>query len=516
MSGPKRKPLAGRSGGSADQPSRDRRDAQAAARTPLAFPLRVNAKGELEIVFHSQGAIGIDPSRGAHIIVHPPLKLVPGSPYGVSIEIDDTLSVLDQRLSSSPSTTNVRDGQSSLDITLARLQATKQSRVEKDQPDGYAGLDSSGLVPLAELPAIPASTVCGFPVLLPEDGADGEPGPPGPAGADGAAGSAGATGAQGPTGPALFMLGEAQDGEPGPPGRDGAAGAAGANGATGAQGPIGPPIFMLQEGDPGEQGNPGAQGNPGVTGAQGPTGPAIFLLGDYVEGEPGNPGSQGNPGTTGAQGPAGPAVFLLAEDGEQGLPGPQGARGYPGSSYMGFMHDGSLYAAKRILSCLTCVGLAAFTSTTANRFYVVAGEAPDDTPSPSITKLGVEVTTAVAASTIYLHAYSNVNGYPARFLGTASVSSAATGIVEASIGLRLQAGQKFFVAMACDAAGVIVRGVSVNAQPAVYGRDVAGSTAHISYLYFDGTAASPTDPFSSPTGSVAGVAIPAVHAIWSN
>lgn len=416
--------------------------------------------------------------------------------------------------------------------------AVKQDVAQRGVSSGYASLDGSGKVPLSELPTTSFASP-GQGLLPPEDGAEGPMGPPGAPGATGAAGVQGATGPQGIQGddgpeglpgipgssgatgstgsqgvPGIPGLqGEdGADGAQGPPGIQGVTGATGSTGSTGAQGNAGAAIFMASEQGPdGEQGNPGAQGNPGVTGAQGPLGPAVFLLNETTDGD------QGPPGPQGAQGPQGQGltIYMPGEDGEQGPQGAPGTPGSPGSDYMGFFHDGSLYTSRRVLSCLTDVGLASFGALTANRFYIVAGEAPDDIPSPLLSQIGVEITTAIAASTLYLHVYSNKNGYPDKYLGTYSAVSTATGFLEGNIKIRMTAGQKFFVCIVDDTGLVVVRGVSVNAQPAMYGRDAAGSTAHISYLYVDGVAAVAPSILGAPTGQVTGAAIPAIHAIWS-
>lgn len=107
-----------------------------------------------------------------------------------------------------------------------------------------AGLDVSGLNPLAQLQAAVAN------LLDAASDATGPEGPEGPAG---------------PTGPTGPM---------GPPGADGATGATGAAGSDGAPGAAGPSGAVGATGSTGTTGPAGPAGPAGASGATGPTGPA--------------------------------------------------------------------------------------------------------------------------------------------------------------------------------------------------------------------------------------------------
>lgn len=185
------------------------------------------------------------------------------------------------------------------------------------------------------------------------------------------------------------------------------------------------------------------------------------------------------------------------------------------SGYQGFLHDGSIYTSRRLFNCETCVGLAAFGTMTQDRWYIIPAVAPDEIDVPTLTGLGVEITTA-AAGFLYIAVWSSSNGYPDAYLaGTAKINSGSTGFGEdTGVSQAFTPGQKIWVGVACDAAGVAIRGVSVNAQAACLGRGAAGATNHLGGFYYDGAADTPPDPFPAPTGQLVGVATPAIHGFW--
>lgn len=150
----RRKPLIGRSGGSSSLPPRDRRDSQAAAQgESFEFPLRTLKNGKVGLQRSEIGALGVDPSRGIFVIVHPPLMLSKGSPFGITLPLEKaTMVVVNGRLAARLSAEQIAAIGGTVADELERLRLNKENKIEKGAADGYAPLDSSGLVPTANLP----------------------------------------------------------------------------------------------------------------------------------------------------------------------------------------------------------------------------------------------------------------------------------------------------------------------------------------------------------------------------
>lgn len=186
------------------------------------------------------------------------------------------------------------------------------------------------------------------------------------------------------------------------------------------------------------------------------------------------------------------------------------------SGYQGFLHDGSIYTSRRLFNCETNVGLASFGTMTQDRWYIVPGVVPDEIDAPTLVGLGFEVTTG-AAGFGYMAVWTSTNGYAdAVLVNTLKLDVSAAGFAEdTGLGLALLPGQKVWVGVAVDVAGVVCRGVSVNAQAACLSRGAAGATNHVGGFYYDGTAGAGPDPFPAPTGSMTGIAVPAIHGMWS-
>lgn len=214
-------------------------------------------------------------------------------------------------------------------------------------------------------------------------------------------GEAGPQGEVGPPGP---------QGDTGPQGGQGPQGVPGPKGDTGAQGP---------KGDPGDQGPQGLQGIQGVPGSQG------------------DPGPQGAPGLQGVQGP----------QGEQGLQGGQGVQGATGPAGPASSHAFVSLAAGAYVSPLLVAGAITTIAGAALRCDFIPF-----IPGRTITvdRIGVEVTTLLAASTALVGIYSDSAGSPgARLSGGASaLDCSSIGLKEETVAITLQAGVVYWLAIA--------------------------------------------------------------------
>tara|TARA_R110000851_G_scaffold8263_1_gene31852 strand:- start:619 stop:2724 length:2106 start_codon:yes stop_codon:yes gene_type:complete len=172
--------------------------------------------------------------------------------------------------------------------------------------NGLALLDSSGLVPLVNVPP----------------GSKGETGNDGPQGAQGVVGNTGLQGIQGLSGLKGDIGFQGETGPQGNVGANGSSGLDGSQGESGADGSNGANSVVA--------GPQGAQGIQGITGSQGPAGENGFTGGQGLAGAQGSQGNagadstvQGPTGSTGSQG-------IQGETGPQGIQGPAGADGSGG------------------------------------------------------------------------------------------------------------------------------------------------------------------------------------------
>ncbi len=190
------------------------------------------------------------------------------------------------------------------------------------------------------------------------------------------------------------------------------------------------------------------------------------------------------------------------------------------SGYDGFLHDGTIYTARRLANTQTTVALGNFGVMTANRVYAIPCVAPSEVANPQLVGLGCEITGAGGSGFLYLYAYSNSNAYPdAMLVNTAKQAVTGTGIVEDTsfIAVSMTRGQLFWVLVSTDGSGPAptLRGISTNAQSSALGRGASGTTTHQGGFYVDEAAAVPSDPWAQPPTAVMTSSIPAVHCIWS-
>lgn len=188
------------------------------------------------------------------------------------------------------------------------------------------------------------------------------------------------------------------------------------------------------------------------------------------------------------------------------------------SGYEGFLHDGTIYDARRLANCVTTVALGNFGVMTANRTYAIPCVAPSEVETPVLKGLGVEITVAGGSGFIYLYAYTNSNGYPAsQIVSAAKLSALVTGYVEdTAMAVNMTRGQLFWVHVNTDSAGpaATLRGVTTNAQSTALGRGAAGATTHQGGFYVDEVAGA-SDPWTQPpTAVMTGIVIPAIHCFW--
>lgn len=326
----------------------------------------------------------------------------------------------------------------------------------------------------------------------------GEPGRDGNDGVDGKDGRDGAKGDVGSKGP------PGKDGRDGKDGKDGAKGENGDKGDIGPRGLKGPPgkdgedgvgvesarinprgelIVTLTNGETvnagiargrdgismgggggggsgsggvGQKGDPGASAYEvsvvnGFTGTQsewlaslvGPVGPA------GADGADGAQGPQGIKGDTGATGPKG-------DTGDQGPQGIQGIQGVPGvfSASLIVPAPSGAY----ISNVITAAALITVTGTAGRCWLTPFISARNVT----VARLGMEVTTLLAASTSKVAVYSDVNGIPTALLagGVTSLDNSTIGLKEETVSFTFQAGVVYWIAIATSSTQV-VRGAAV-------------------------------------------------------
>ena len=256
----------------------------------------------------------------------------------------------------------------------------------------------------------------------------------GPRGEAGPQGEAGPPGPQGETGP---------QGLPGPQGDRGLQGIQGIQGERGLQGEQGP------QGVPGPKGDTGAQGPKGDPGDQGPQG----LQGiQGIPGMQGEPGPQGVPGLQGIQGP----------QGNQGLQGPQGEQGATGAAWPAGPASSHAFVSLAAGAYVSPVLLAGAITTIAGA--ALRCDFVPFIPGRTITidRIGVEVTTLLAASTALVGIYSDSAGSPgARLVGGASaLDCGSIGLKEEAVAITLQAGVVYWLAIATSSTQTL-RGAGV-------------------------------------------------------
>lgn len=115
------------------------------------LPIKRERDGTVSLILSSTGPLAIDPERGLYLRVAAPLKVQSHSPFALSIESVETDHAGNQVLVITASQVKDSSG-TDLQTVINRLQINKENKIEKGVANGYASLDSSGLVPLSEIP----------------------------------------------------------------------------------------------------------------------------------------------------------------------------------------------------------------------------------------------------------------------------------------------------------------------------------------------------------------------------
>jgi len=132
---------------------RNRRDSQGAQTDiELEAPLYVTNQGRIAI--EVSGALEVGPDGKLFVRAANGLTVAPGSPLTLQLKIaDDSLELTSGGVQARPSTSQIRvshgAGLESKSLTEA-LGFEVEKLANKDTSNGYAGLDSSGLVPVSK------------------------------------------------------------------------------------------------------------------------------------------------------------------------------------------------------------------------------------------------------------------------------------------------------------------------------------------------------------------------------
>lgn len=174
------------------------------------------------------------------------------------------------------------------------------------------------------------------------------------------------------------------------------------------------------------------------------------------------------------------------------------------------LHDGSAYDQRIFAMCKTNVNMANFTPD-AGRFYAMLVEVPEG--ASSITELGIEGVSGSDNAAVYVH--SNDSGLPLTQLyqtGDLGPSGAAF-FAEGSLSIDVSAESFVWLTVVVRSGTVTLKGPTVNAQPHYFGKGAVG-TASQSCPYYDGAYGDDISTFPTITGMYTGT-LPGAYAIFA-
>lgn len=136
----------------------------ARALSRMIFPLRQRQNGgDVEFVVDPTNAIQVDPSKGAGIRTHSPLGVSPGSQPALTLDLGESMAIVNKKLEARPKIADVqgldasltvgRDALSATQTAVTSLQTDKENKSEKDTASGYAGLTASAMLQWSQVPS---------------------------------------------------------------------------------------------------------------------------------------------------------------------------------------------------------------------------------------------------------------------------------------------------------------------------------------------------------------------------